>query len=309
MFPKGNNNTPQGIRMLLNEMEIFYYVVRLKSFTKAAETLGVSKAYISKRIVQLEQDLKTRLLVRTTRQLTLTEAGEHFYQFCANIVQESEQGYALMQKMQTEPAGLLRISMPPAIALGLLSEFFPNFLRRYPHIKLNVQLEDKFIDLVREGYDLALRVGKLQDSTLYAQKIYTGKYVFCATPEYFKAASIPRTPIELEHHNCAIYGHYNIEKSVTLFKGETPHTISIQGNLISNQLHFIKAMMLNHACIAMLPLYVITKELKDQSAQICLEDYQLQSADFFLLYPERKFMPVKLQIFIDMLKEFLEKND
>ena len=161
--------------MLLNEMEIFYYVVEQHSFSKAAERLHVSKSFISKKITRLERELKTRLIARSTRKLTLTQAGDSFYRYCAHVVQAAEKGYAMMHELQGKPAGLLKVSIPPALALNLLSPVFSEFLTQYPEVILDIQLDSRLVDLVKEGYDLALRSAILESSNLIAKKIFTVK--------------------------------------------------------------------------------------------------------------------------------------
>ncbi len=294
--------------MLLNEMEIFYYIVQLKSFSKAAEKLGVSKAYISKRLAKLEQSLNTRLLTRSTRQLTLTEAGKNFYQFCDSIVHEAEKSYEMIQELQVEPIGLLKISVPPAIGLSILAAFLPIFLQRYPQLKLNIQLENKLVNMVEEGYDLVLRAGKLESSNLHMQKVLSVKHVLCATPHYFKKFGVPENPGQLEKHNCAIYGHSQQSTQLQFTQGDTVHQIAVRGNLISNHLHFIKAMVLNNFCLAMFPEHVVRAELKNKILIACLQDYQLPVSDLYAVYPEREFMPLKLQLFITALREFLDTH-
>lgn len=291
--------------MLLNEMEIFYYVVELKSFSKAANRLNVSKSYISKKLTRLEQMLKVRLLSRTTRKLILTEAGESFYHYCASIVREGNEAYSMMSELQGKPSGTLKISVPPALGLNLLAPMLPEFLAVNPNVSLHIELENRLVDLVKEGYDLALRSAKLESSNLIAQGIFSVKSIICATDEYLRKYGIPQSPSDLEKHNCATYSYSKDAGHINLIKNNHENSIYIQGNFISNHLDLIKQMVLSGLCIAVLPEFMIRDELRDGKLKQCLSAYHLQETRLYAVYPEGKFMLPKLKCFLDMLKNYL----
>jgi DNA-binding transcriptional LysR family regulator len=186
--------------MLLYEMEIFYTVIELGSFAKAADKLRVSKSHISKKITKLETHLKTKLLSRTTRKLALTEAGENFYQQCAKVIEEATKGYSLIHELQGKPSGTLKISAPPAFGIYLLPEVINRYLLKYPDVKLEIDLSNKHIDLVKQGYDLALRSGKLESSRLISKRIMSMENILCASPHYLKKHGTPKHPEDLEKH-------------------------------------------------------------------------------------------------------------
>lgn len=293
--------------MLLNEMEIFYYVVALKSFSKTADKLSVSKSFISKAISKLENELKARLLIRTTRKLTLTEAGEKFYRHCEKIVEEGNKGYSFINESLEKPSGNLKISVPPALGMNLLAPMFSQFLKKYPEINLDVALESRVIDLIGENYDLALRVAKLEDSNLIAQKIFTIKSVICATPKYLKSHGIPRNHSDIRKHNFAIYSYSKNAKSIRLSKNQVPYVVPIAGNFLSNQLDLIKKMVLCHSCMAFLPEFMVQEEIKKSQIKICLPDYVISESPLYIIYSEKEFMPIKVKLFLEMLKEFFVK--
>lgn len=286
-------------------MEIFYYVAEFQSFSKAARKLGVSKSFISKRITKLEKNLKVRLLIRSTRKLTLTEAGENFYLHCLNVVQEASKGYAIINESKGKPVGTLKISMPPAFAMNLIASMLSNFIKKYPDVILDIELENRLVDLIAENYDLVIRSAKLEDSNLIAQKILTFKPVVCATPQYLKLHGKPRTPKELERHNLAIYNYSKDAKYIRFTKNGIEDIIYIHGNFTSNHLDLIKKMVLSHTCMAVFPDFMVSQELKNRHLNLCLEQYQLPESQLYAIYPEREFMPLKLKVFLEMLKEFL----
>lgn len=291
--------------MLLNEMEIFYHVVEQQSFSKAAQRLGVSKSFISKRMTKLEQDLRIRLISRSTRKLTLTEAGENFYRYCVNVVQEGEKGYSMMSELQGKPAGRLKISIPPALALNLISPVFSKFLTQYPEVILDIELESRLVDLVKEGYDLALRSAVLESSNLIAQKIYTIENVICATANYLQNHGILKTPSDLVNHNCAVYSDSKTIGQITLQKQQHIEKIHVKGNFMSNHLDLIKQQVLSDTCLGILPKFMVTNELKNKQLIQCLEDYTLPTNNLYAIYPEREFMLPRLSLFLKIVKNYL----
>lgn len=289
--------------MLLNEMGIFYHVVEQQSFSRAAERLGVSKSFISKRMTKLEQDLKIRLIARSTRKLRLTEAGEQFYRYCTNVVQEGEKAYSMVSELQGKPAGQLKISIPPALALNLVFPVFSKFLTQYPDVILDIELETRLVDLVKEGYDLALRSAILESSNLIAQKIYTIKNVICATTNYLQNHGILKKPADLVHHNCALYSDSKSRGQIKLQKQKQTETIHVKGNFMSNHLDLIKQLVLSDACLGILPEFMVTNELSNKKLIPCLGDYTLPSNNLYAIYPEREFMLPRLSAFLKMIKE------
>ena len=293
--------------MLLNEMEIFYYIVEQQSFSKAAARLKVSKSFISKRLDKLEQELKVRLLSRNTRKLTLTEAGENFYRYCSSVVREGQKGYSMMSELQGKPSGLLKISIPPALALNLLSPLFSKFLRRYPEVILDVELESRLVDLVKEGYDLALRSAKLESSNLSAQKIFTIKSVICATPNYLRKHGEITTSSDLSKasHNCAAYSESKSVDYLKLTKQHHEELVHVKGNFISNQLDLIKRLVMQDVCVGVLPEFMVINELQNKQLIQCLSHYTLPTSNLYAVYLEREFMLPRLSCFLDMVKSYL----
>jgi DNA-binding transcriptional LysR family regulator len=291
--------------MLLNEMEIFYYVVELKSFSRAATRLGVSKSFISKKITKLEHELKVNLIARSTRKLMITEAGDNFYRYCTKVVEEGHEAYSLMSELQGKPSGTLKISMPPAIGLNLIAPMLAEYLKTCSEVTLNVELENRLVDVYKEGHDLVLRSAKLETSNLVAQKIYSIKNVLCASESYLKTHAEPKNIFDLEKYNIATYNSAKTAAKMSFLKNHHQEYIHIKGNFLCNQMDLIKKMVLDHVCMAILPEFMVTNEIKNNLIKICLPEYQLTENPLFAIYPERKFMLPKLRIFIGMLKTYL----
>lgn len=295
--------------MSLDEMEIFYFVAIYKSFSKAAKKLHVSKSYISKKITKLEQSINVNLIARNTRTLSLTKIGEEFYKYCAKIVNEKNEAQALISERKGKPSGILKISVPTASGLYLVAPFLPIFIKKYPEIILDVELENRLVDVIEEGYDLVLRAGEsLKSSNLYAQRIYTIKSIMCATKAYFKKYGKPQVPGDLTNHNCA-YVSYANNDTIYFNKDAKCESKNLQGNFTSNQLTLIKNIVMNDICIAVFPEFMIKNEIESGALIPCLSNYQLNQSTLYAVYPIKKFMPPKVKYFIDELKKYLNDID
>jgi DNA-binding transcriptional LysR family regulator len=289
--------------MLLNEMEIFYYVVELKSFSKTAEKLGVAKSHISKKVTALKESLSAQLLTRSTRKLNLTEAGELFYKRCAQVVCEAENGFAQIRHLKDKPRGRLRLSIPPALGNHMLTPLFQRYMQRYPEVTLEIELENRVIDLVAEGIDLAIRSATMASSSLVATKLFTVKNILCATPSYINTHGVIKKPEQLAAHLFATYRHKRTIQSLTLYKDKKEIIAPIKSTLACNQIDFLKAMVLSGNCVAVFPEFMVEKELTDGRLLHCLPNYSFSSSDAYAIFPNKEFLPPKVRVLIEMLKE------
>src|SRR5688572_21324451 len=193
----------------LERMAIFARVVETRSFSEAARRLDLSKSVVSKQMTQLEKSVGARLLNRTTRSMSLTEAGAIFYEHCARIVEELEAGKSAVERLHSEPRGLLRVSASVAFGTMHIAPALVEFLGRHPHVQIDMEIADRFVDLADERFDLAIRITQEPSPNLVARRLATVKRSICATPEYFARNGVPRTPLDLERHNCLTYTHFN----------------------------------------------------------------------------------------------------
>jgi DNA-binding transcriptional LysR family regulator len=288
--------------MQLNEMGIFYYVVEFKSFSKAAEKLNVSKSFVSKRITFLENELKTKLLLRSTRNITLTEAGHIFFKQCEKIILEAKKSYQLIDTFHQNPVGTLKISVPIALGLHLLPTVLTNFIEKYPDMKLHIDCENRLVDVIKDGYDLVLRSAKLESSNLIAQKLYSLKNIICASPAYLKKYKTITEPADLYSHHFAIYHSEKRNDELKLIKNNHTYKIILNSNIITNQLDLIKQMVLSGTCLGVLPEFMIKKEIEQKSIVQCLNSYKLVSSPIYIIYPNKELLLPKVKVFIKMLK-------
>ncbi|MBT6118686.1 MAG: LysR family transcriptional regulator, partial [Rhodospirillaceae bacterium] len=188
-------------------MAVFAKVVEARSFTAAAEQLGLSKSAVSKQISRLEDRLGIRLLNRTTRRLSLTEAGAAYYERCARIVAEAEAADLAITHLQSEPRGVLQVNAPMSFGIAHVAPAIPDFLERYPELRVDMTLNDRVVDLVDEGFDVAIRIGALADSSLIARRLAESRMVAVAAPGYLQRHGAPDRPEDLERHNCLSYSY------------------------------------------------------------------------------------------------------
>jgi DNA-binding transcriptional LysR family regulator len=292
--------------MLLNELELFYHVVKLKSFSKAALALGVSKSFVSKRVTALEQSLQSRLLTRTTRQVIPTEAGVAFYHQCEKIMEEAEKGYSIVNELQGKPSGKIKISCPPAFAMHQLVKKIPDFCYQYPEISLDLVLENRLVKIIEEGYDLVLRSTILEDSNLIAKPIATMKQVFVASALYLKNRDLPKSLEDLDTHDIVGYRDQRNPNNLTLLKEQKTIKIPIHYKITTNHLDVIKQWVVMGVCIAMLPDFMVNEEISHGTLIPCLTQYTFPTNTLYVIYPERDFIAPKTRAFLDFLQVALE---
>jgi len=210
-------------------MGIFVQVVSKGSFTAAAEKLGLSRAQISKSVMQLEAHLGTRLLNRTTRKISLTETGQAYYERCKTILHDIEEIECIAGEQTLTPHGTLTISAPTSFGVLHLQKAIPEYIKRYPRVKIVLSLADRFIDVVAEGFDVGIRIAKLEDSSLVARKIAPCKQVFCASPDYLRKNGTPNVPVDLAIHSCLTYSNDLKSDAWELYGPQGKQSIKVNG--------------------------------------------------------------------------------
>ena len=289
---------------ILPYLETFAAVVDKGSFTAAAIALGVSKPVISKQVSQLEKHLGVQLLHRTTRRLHLTEAGEVFSRFCQRIVADAQEAEQSVLPLQSEPQGKLRISAPESLAISLLPEALISFQEKYPKVELDIRISGRFVDLVEEGIDVALRVGELEDSSLIARLLMPCNFHVCATEEYLKCHGTPIHPNDLSEHNCLIYSQ-SPKSDTWSFEDNSGNNLNIkvQGNLRSDAGNLLLSAALKSNGIFIGPTYMVVNELKEGGLISVLDDFSKFSTGLYAVYPYSKLVSSKVRVFVDHLVE------
>jgi DNA-binding transcriptional LysR family regulator len=286
----------------LTDIAIFVKVVELSSFTAAAEALESSQPVVSKAVTRLEEKLGARLLNRTTRRLSLTEAGSELYRRSERALKEIENAELEVARFQTEPRGTLRVAAPMSFSIQHLGPVIQSFLAQFPGVTVELNLDDRQVDLVEEGYDVAIRIGQLQDSNLVARKITPCRQVMSASPTYLAKHGTPERPEDLLEHNCILYSLLLTPREWRLVDaaGET-HVVPVRGTLHSNNGMVNRAAAVAGAGIVLLPTFYLGDEIRSGALQPILCTFKPQELAVYAVYPERRNLSPKVRAFIDFL--------
>jgi DNA-binding transcriptional LysR family regulator len=287
----------------LTGMAVFARVVEAQSFTAAAGQLGMSRSAVSKTIAGLEDRLGARLLNRTTRRLALTEVGRAFYERAARIVAEAEEAELAVTRLQATPRGTLRINAPVSFGTAHLAPALIDFMKRYPELKVDIGLADRMVDLIEEGYDLAVRIGALPDSSLIARRIADNHMVVCAAPSYWRRHGRPSEPQDLAHHACLTYA-YQRSPNQWPFKGPAGRfTVAVDGPLRANNGDLSLAAALAGLGVVALPCFLCGADLAAGRLEPVLCDWMPPPGGIHAVYPHGRHLSAKVRAFIDFLVE------
>ena len=290
---------------MLTMMETFANVVETSSFTAAAERLQLSKSFVSKQVSQLESELGTRLLYRTTRKLSLTEEGARFYKHCQLIISEADNARAEIIESQSSPRGKIRITIPQSLIIAGVGQTLLSFQQEYPDIELDVIVSGKFFDLIENSIDLAVRIGQLEDSMLVSRKLKSCIFQVVASPQYLKKHGAPKNPEDLKQHNCLVYGSSK-EVNNWPFRMANGETIMLkaQGKLTSNDGSLMVSAALEGMGVAFGPSFLFKKHLDLGTLSLLLPEYQ-QPTVISAIYPANRNLPRRVRALIDFLNENL----
>jgi DNA-binding transcriptional LysR family regulator len=288
--------------MDLNELLVFAKVVQSGSFTSAARGLRMPKSTVSRKVSELEERVGAQLLQRTTRKLRLTDVGQAYYEHCARIVAEAEQAELAVTRMQSAPHGLLRVTAP--LAFNFMGPIIAEFLRRYPEVQIEMVCTDRTVDLVEEGFDLAVRAGRLADSSsLIARRLGIIERVAMASPRYIQEHGAPRSPKELAAHDCLLFGAGTAGNVWTLQSGSRSVDVAIRVRLAVNEPDMLRAVALAGFGIALLPDTHYAEDIVAGRLQRLLPDWSAPGALVHALYPTTRHHSPKVMAFVDFLRE------
>lgn len=282
-------------------MEIFARVVGAGSLSAAGREMGLSPAVVSKRLRRLEERLGTRLLQRTTRQISLTEAGQGYHERIIAVLAGIEEAEAFVMRRSVQPRGNLRISAPTSFGRMHIAPHLNRFMQRHPELTIELELSDSYVDIVADGFDLALRIGQLEDSSLVARKLAPIRRVLCATPDYLASNSEPLSLEEIDLTAC-LATRSQIPWRLTGPDG--PVTVRAEPRLQTNSNEVVREALLTGAGIALRSTWDVAQELADGRLKIVLPQYTSPAnTGLYAMYPSRRFLPAKIRSFIDYLCE------
>lgn len=284
---------------------MFVTVVEAGSFSGAAARMEVSRAAVSKAVSRLEERLGARLLQRTTRRLSLTEAGRTLFERSHRALDELEEAGRQVARLHDAPRGRLRISAPVYFGVRHFAPVLTEYLQRYPEVDADVQLDDRLVNVVAEGFDLALRVSRLKDSSLVGRRLAPCRQVVCAAPEYWRRRGIPATPGALADHDCFVYS--NLPRPGTWrFADANGREIGVEvrGRLRFNNTEMARGAALAGLGVVMLPTFYVGDELWDGRLVAVLGEFRAGGdASVYAVYPARDHLPLKVRLLLELLAE------
>ncbi|WDE05943.1 LysR family transcriptional regulator [Thalassomonas viridans] len=289
-------------------MKIFVRIVQLGSFTAVAADMEMTQSSVSKRMAALEAGLGCKLIVRNSRKILLTEAGSQYYNHCLSILKEMDTAEAQVREYSLRPTGYLRVSLPDTFGRVLIVPFLPDFKKKYPDIQLDVSLMGHKVDMITEGIDIAVRIGNLEDSNLIARKIAACQRVIVASPGYLKLHGMPKSVEDLQHHQCL---SFTKRKGFNLWhfmhQGKEV-AATVNGVMKSSSGDVILECALGDLGIAVLPKWLVYKELEQGSLVTIMEEYQPLEYPVHALYPQNHFVPLKVRCFIEYYQQIFSQK-
>jgi DNA-binding transcriptional LysR family regulator len=285
----------------LDAMQAFAKVVALGSYAEAGRALGLTRSAVSKAVMELEQLLGARLLDRTTRRVGPTEAGLAYYERCVDILAAIEETELQVSRLHDEPKGVLKVNAPMSFGALYLGAAVADVMAAHPDLKVELTLNDRFVDPIEEGVDVTIRIATLDDSSLIARKLAPARRVLVASPDYLARNGEPQSPDELAHHRCLNYGHTTTLQRWRLTHEGREIVVPIGSVLCSNNGDVLKTAALDGQGITKLPTFLVGPDIKAQRLRIVMPAYPPTGLGIYALYAPNRFLAAKTRIFIDVL--------
>lgn len=287
------------------EMQTFCAVVDAGSFVKAADTLDMSKAAVSRYVSDLEARLGVRLLHRTTRRLSLTEEGAVFNARCRELISGVEEAEAEVSSSSATARGLLRVNVPVTFGILHLAPLWQKFHALYPEVRLNVELSDRVVDVIEEGYDMAIRIASLPSSSLISKRLASTRIVLCASPQYLEKHGEPEHPSDLVRHSVIGYSYWQGGDTWTFEGPEGPVSVKIHPWMTTNNGDTCRDVALAHQGISLQPTFIIGNDLANGGLVEVLPEYRSIELGIYAIYPTRKHVAPKVRALVNFLEEQL----
>lgn len=282
---------------------VFAAVVEASGFTPAAERLGLSRAAASKHVQQLEERLGARLLNRTTRRVSVTEAGRAFYQQCRRILAELEDAERSASELHNEPRGELRVIAPTNFGLTEIGTAVTDLVIAYPHLRINLTLNDRVTDPIEGGYDIAISVGRPRgtSSSLIARKLNTSRRILCAAPDYLARRGTPQQPEDLSNHDCLSYGYLDEPDEWHLIGADGERVVKVSGPIVTSHRQVLRTAAARGVGIAYGPTIFFREDLDAKRVVHVLPQFQLPEVAIYAVYPASRQLSAKVRVFNDFM--------
>jgi DNA-binding transcriptional LysR family regulator len=290
-------------------METFVCVIESGSFSAAARLLDVGQPAVSKSIAQLEERLAVRLLLRSTRGLTPTEAGQAFYERAKRAIEEADEAELAARGSAGALSGRLRVSAAVTFARIHIIPRLPSFLERHPDLNIDIILDDENIDLLEHGIDVALRMGVLGDSTMTARRLTRGRRCVVGSPAWFAKAGEPRTPADLVSHQAIVYEQAGGGNAWSFKRGNTETSIAVAGRIRVNAAEGVRAAVLADMGVAITSEWMFAPEIASGAVKLVLADWELPSIDLWAVFPSGRMVTAKARAFVAWVEEIFGASD
>ena len=288
----------------LRAFEVFATVVGQGSFTRAADKLETSPANVTRYVNELEESLGARLLNRTSRRLSLTETGKTLYDQALSILEDVAEAEAIASSAALQPRGRLRVNAPLSFGILHLAPLWPRFMTRYPDIELDISLVDRVVDLVEEGYDLAVRISRGGSPALVSRKLATARHLICASPDYVARHGAPESPEDLNRHACIAYTYSDSADEWRLLDDAGKvHSVAVPNIMQTNNGDTARAAALAGLGIIRQPTFLIGEDLRQGRLVPLLTGYRMSEIDVLAVYPSRRHLSAKVRVMVDFLVE------
>jgi DNA-binding transcriptional LysR family regulator len=286
-------------------MVTFARVVKAGSFAGAAKRLGVTSSVASKHVAKLEKALGVRLLNRSTRKLSLTEAGAAYYEHCARIVDEIESSKTAIAQLQAAPRGQLRVTAPVTFANTRLGPILREFFERYPDIQIDLNASNRVVDLAEEGFDVAVRIARTLPPNVVARELRRVRWHLCGSPEYLEREGTPTHPANLSRHNCLTFPTAAGQPTTWHFaRGGERVEVPVHGSLQANMVEALHDLVLNGTGLTLLPGYIAGKDIRDGKLRPVLADWEIETgSSLYAVYLPTRYLAPKVRVFVDFLVE------
>ncbi|MTV36392.1 LysR family transcriptional regulator [Duganella radicis] len=286
----------------LRALEVFVEVVRRDGFARAAEALDTSPANVTRYISDLESHLQTRLLNRSSRKMSLTSSGEALFVRAKAILDDVAEAEAIVSSAALQPHGVLRINAPLSFGVLHLAPLWARFMRLYPEVQLDVSLIDRVVDIVEEGYDMAVRISRAGSSSNVARKLATSRNVLCASPDYLQQNGMPQSPPDLLHHRCIGYSYAaTADEWQMLDAAGQPHAVKVSCVMHTNNGDTARAAALGGMGVIWQPTFLVGADLRAGRLQRVLPEYHMPDMEVLAVYPSRRHLSAKVRVMIDFL--------
>lgn len=320
-WPKLNDNTviylriasilmtTWGIMDKFDSIKAFIAVVDAGGFAAAARQMGMTRSAVNKLVHNLEDSLGTQLLRRSTRKVAVTETGMVFYERCVQVMADLEEAEQEVTQLQAEPRGTLKINAPMSFGTLHLAPALAKFMQRYPRLRVQLMLNDRFVDPLEEGFDITLRIAELPiSSSLMVHPLLPAPRILCAAPAYLKRRGSPSHPRELRQHSCLHYDYLATGGVWRLSGPDGDHTLRVKGVLCSNNAEVLKTAAMQGLGIALVPLFIAAQDLHQQRLQVVLPEYHPPEIVISMVYPPSRHLSTKIRVFREFLQEHLSNS-